>query len=204
MEGTGAVSIRDLIRNALRMRPNRIVVGECRDGAALDMLQAMNTGHDGSMTTTHANTPRECVARIETLCMMSGMDLPVRVIREQLSSAVNLIVQISRLPDGSRKVMSITEVAGMQGDVVTLSEIFKFKESGFDAKGKIEGDFFATGHIPKFMERLAAKGVEIPREIFSNDPNVTRQGLGAGVAPAAGPAKRPMPPPPGPVKKVGS
>jgi septum site-determining protein MinD len=132
MEGTNAISIRDLIKNSLRMRPDRIIVGECRDGAALDMLQAMNTGHDGSMTTTHANSPRECVARLETLCMMSGMDLPVRAIREQISGAVNLIVQISRLSDGSRKILSITEVAGMQGDVVTLAEIFRFKETGYD------------------------------------------------------------------------
>src|SRR5262249_50815555 len=124
MEGTGAVSIRDLVKNSLRMRPNRIIVGETRDGAALDMLQAMNTGHDGSMTTTHANSPRECIARLETLCLMAGMDLPVRAIREQVSSAVQLIVQISRLSDGSRKIISISEVVGMQGETVTMQEIF--------------------------------------------------------------------------------
>lgn len=169
MEGSNAVTIRDLIKNALRMRPDRIIVGECRDGAALDMLQAMNTGHDGSMTTTHANSPRECLARLETLCMMSGMDLPVRAIREQISGAVNLIVQISRLSDGSRKILSITEVAGMQGEVVTLAEIFRFKETGYDKNRKIQGTFQATGTIPSFIQKLSDKGVVIPREIFANE-----------------------------------
>ena len=169
MEGTGAVTIRDLVKNALRMRPDRIVVGETRDGAALDMLQAMNTGHDGSMTTTHANSPRECVARLETLCLMSGMDLPLRAIREQVASAVNLIVQISRLSDGSRRVTSITEVCGMQGETVTLQEIFRFKETGFDKNRKIIGQYQAMGMIPTFIEKLEQKGVVIPREIFSNE-----------------------------------
>lgn len=184
MEGTNAVTIRDLIKNALRMRPDRIVVGECRDGAALDMLQAMNTGHDGSMTTTHANSPKECVARLETLCMMAGMDLPVRAIREQIASAVHLIVQQSRLSDGSRKVISITEVSGIQGDVVTLAEIFKFKETGYDKNRRILGSYQATGVVPSFIQKLADKGVHIPREIFSNDvaPN-------APTAPAATTAK---------------
>lgn len=170
MEGAHSVTIRDLIKNALRMRPDRIIVGECRDGAALDMLQAMNTGHDGSMTTTHANSPRECIARLETLCLMSGMDLPIRAIREQISGAVNLIVQISRLSDGSRKILSITEVAGMQGDIVTLAEIFRFKETGYDKNRKIQGVFQATGTIPSFIQKLSDKGVVIPREIFANDP----------------------------------
>ena len=170
MEGTGAVTIRDLVRNALRMRPDRIVVGETRDGAALDMLQAMNTGHDGSMTTTHSNSPRECIGRLETLCLMSGMDLPLKSIREQISSAVNLIVQISRLSDGSRKITSITEVCGMQGETVTLQEIFRFKETGFDKNRKIIGAFQAMGMIPTFIEKLEQKGVVIPREIFSNEP----------------------------------
>lgn len=181
MEGSGAITIRDLVRNALRMRPDRIVVGETRDGAALDMLQAMNTGHDGSMTTTHANSPRECIARLETLCMMSGMDLPVRSIREQISSAVHLIVQISRLSDGSRKILSITEVCGMQGDTVTLQEIFRFKETGFDKNRRIIGQFQAMGMIPTFIEKLEAKGVVIPREIFSNE------------APKANPVAKPHP-----------
>jgi len=169
MEGTGAISIRDLVKNALRMRPDRIVVGETRDGAALDMLQAMNTGHDGSMTTTHANSPRECIARLETLCMMSGMELPVRAIREQISTAVHLIVQISRLSDGSRRVTSITEVCGMQGDTVTLQEIFRFKETGFDKNRRILGQFQAMGMIPTFIEKLEQKGVIISRDIFSNE-----------------------------------
>lgn len=170
MEGTGDVTIRDLVKNSLRMRPNRIIVGETRDGAALDMLQAMNTGHDGSMTTTHANSPRECIARLETLCLMAGMDLPVRAIREQIASAVQLIVQISRLSDGTRKVTSISEVVGMQGDTVTMQEIFRFKETGYDKNRKIVGTFQAMGLIPTFIEKLEQKGVIIPRNIFSNDP----------------------------------
>src|SRR5207253_10447347 len=145
-------TIRDLVKNALRMRPDRIVVGETRDGAALDMLQAMNTGHDGSMTTTHANSPRECLARLETLCLMSGMDLPIRAIREQISGAVNLIVQISRLSDGSRKVLSITEVSGLQGEVVTLAEIFRFKETGYDKNRRIQGAFQSTVVVPSFIQ----------------------------------------------------
>jgi Flp pilus assembly protein, ATPase CpaF len=202
MEGSNAVTIRDLIKNALRMRPDRIIVGECRDGAALDMLQAMNTGHDGSMTTTHANSPRECLARLETLCMMSGMELPMRAIREQISGAVNLIVQISRLSDGSRKILSVTEVAGMQGDIITLAEIFRFKETGYDKNRRIQGVFQATGTIPSFIQKMADKGVVIPREIFANDP-------AAGNPPPA--AAKPSAPAPGipkmpgvaPVKKSG-
>jgi len=181
MEGTGAISIRDLIKNALRMRPDRIIVGETRDGAALDMLQAMNTGHDGSMTTTHANSPRECIARLETLCMMSGMELPVRAIREQIASAVNLIVQISRLSDGSRKIMSITEVVGMQGEVVSLQEVFRFKETGYDKNRKIQGQFQAMGLIPSFIEKFEQKGVIVPRDIFTNNPGSSPQTQGASI-----------------------
>ena len=166
MEGSHAIHIRDLIKNALRMRPDRIVVGECRDGAALDMLQAMNTGHDGSMTTTHANNAKECVSRLETLCMMAGMDLPAKAIREQIASAVHLIVQVSRLSDGSRKVLSITEVDGIQGDAVTLAPIFIFKETGYDAKKKILGNFQPTGYVPKIIQKLAAKSVIVPKELF--------------------------------------
>lgn len=198
MEGTGAVTIRDLIKNALRMRPNRIVVGETRDGAALDMLQAMNTGHDGSMTTTHANSPRECIGRLETLVMMAGMELPVRAIREQISSAVNLIVQISRLSDGSRKIISITEVCGMQGETVTLQEIFRFKETGFDKNRRIIGQFQAMGMIPTFIEKLEAKGVNIPRDIFSNEPPKQAP------APAAAPKIATMPAPMPTMKKTGT
>ncbi len=166
LEGTGEVSIRDLIRNSLRMRPDRIVVGECRDGAALDMLAAMNTGHDGSMTTVHANTPREAVSRLETLCLMAGMELPAKAIREQVAGAVDLIIQISRLSDGSRKLMSITEVVGMQGETVTLQEIFRYKEEGFDKNRKVIGQFQALGLIPTFIETFEQKGVSIPRGLF--------------------------------------
>jgi septum site-determining protein MinD len=186
LEGSGAITIRDLIKNALRMRPDRIIVGETRDGAALDMLQAMNTGHDGSMTTTHANSPRECIARLETLCMMAGMDLPVRAIREQIASAVNLIVQVSRLSDGSRKVMSITEVVGMQGDVVSLQEVFRFKETGYDKNRKIQGHFQAMGLIPSFIERFEQKGVVVPRDIFTNNPTSTT-GASSNQSPAVKP-----------------
>ncbi len=172
LEGTGAVTIRDLVRNSLRMRPDRIIVGECRGGEALDMLQAMNTGHDGSMTTVHANNPTEAVGRVETLCMMAGMDLPAPALRKQIASAVNLIVQISRLSDGSRKVKSITEVVGMSGENVTLTEIFKFKEEGFDKNRKIVGSFQALGRIPTFIEEFERRGIKIPRTLFtgSNAP----------------------------------
>ena len=166
-EGEGAVTIRDLIRNCLRMRPDRIVVGECRDGAALDMLSAMNTGHDGSLTTVHANSAREAVARLETLCLMAGMDLPAKAIREQIAGAVDLFVQISRFGDGSRRVKSITEVAGMQGEVVTLQEVFAFKEEGFTKTGKIIGQFQASGIIPSFIEKFEQRGLKIPRDLFT-------------------------------------
>jgi septum site-determining protein MinD len=167
IEGKGEVSIRELVRNTLRMRPDRIVVGECRAGEALDMLQAMNTGHDGSMTTVHSNSPRDCIARLETLVMMAGMDLPAKAIREQIASAVNLVVQQSRLSDGSRKVTSITEIVGMQGDVVTMQEIFAFKRTGMDKNRKVIGKFVATGFIPKFIDELEQQGIKIPRGIFS-------------------------------------
>lgn len=167
MEGEGAVTIRDLVRNTLRMRPDRIVVGECRGGEALDMLSAMNTGHDGSLTTVHSNSPREAVSRLETLCMMAGMDLPAKALREQIAGAVDLFIQISRLSDGSRKITSITEVVGMQGDVVTLQEIYRFKEEGFDKNRKIVGNFQATGFIPTFIEEFERKGIKVPRTLFT-------------------------------------
>jgi pilus assembly protein CpaF len=169
MEGAGAVTIRDLVKNSLRMRPDRIVVGECRDGAALDMLSAMSTGHDGSMTTVHANNPKEAIGRLETLCMMAGMDLPARAIREQIVGAVNLIVQIQRLSDGTRKLISISEVQGLQGEVVTQQEVFRFVEKGFDKNRKIIGQFQATGLIPKFIEKFEKRGLIIPKSLFSND-----------------------------------
>ena len=173
MEGTGEVTIRDLIRNSLRMRPDRIIVGECRDGAALDMLSAMNTGHDGSMTTVHANNPREAVARLETLCLMAGMDLPIKAIREQVAGAVNLIIQIGRLSDGTRKVRSVTEVIGLQADTVTLQEIFRFKEEGFDKNRKIIGQFQAMGRIPTFIEKFENRGLKIPRSLFTTSSSAS-------------------------------
>jgi pilus assembly protein CpaF len=160
MEGRGEYSIRDLVKNALRMRPDRIIVGECRSGEALDMLQAMNTGHEGSMTTTHANTPREAVARIETLALMSGLDLPARAIREQIAAAVHVVVQQSRLADGSRKVMSITEVIGIDehGEVET-AEIFGFFRTGTGNGGKVIGDYRASGYLPSFLEDFITMGL---------------------------------------------
>lgn len=178
MEGTGEVSIRDLVKNCLRMRPDRIIVGECRDGAALDMVSAMSTGHDGSMTTVHANNPREAVARLETLCMMAGMELPAKALREQISGAVNLIIQISRLNDGSRKIMHITEVLGMQGDTITLQEIFRFKEEGFDKNRKIIGQFQSMGLIPSFIEKFEQKGIKIPRNLFTTNDNAVAKPVG--------------------------
>lgn len=191
MEGTGEVSIRDLVRNSLRMRPDRIVVGECRDGAALDMLSAMNTGHDGSMTTVHANNAREAVARLETLCLMAGMDLPAKSIRDQIAGAVHLFVQIGRLSDGSRKIKSITEVAGIQGDVVTLTEIFRFKEEGFDKNRKIVGRFQATGMIPTFIEKFERRGVTIPRKMFSTNPDQGSKPSAGGGASSPTPMRKP-------------
>ncbi len=165
-EGHGVVTIRDLVRNSLRMRPDRIVVGECRGGEALDMLQAMNTGHDGSLTTVHANSPRDALSRIETLVLMAGMDLPIKVVRQQIASAVDLIVQQSRLKDGSRKVTAITEVAGMEGDTVVLTDVFKFDQSGVGEGGKIIGQLKPTGIRPLFMPRLEAAGIKLGPEVF--------------------------------------
>jgi pilus assembly protein CpaF len=169
LEGTGAVTIRDLVRNSLRMRPDRIVVGECRAGEALDMLQAMNTGHDGSMTTLHANSPRDALARMETLVLMAGMDLPIRAIREQIASAVNIIMQQSRFSDGSRRVTSISEVTGIDGDQIQIQEIFYFKQSGFDAKGKVQGRHVPTGYIPRFYEQLRQRGLPADLTIFRSE-----------------------------------
>lgn len=166
IEGKGAITMRDLVRNSLRMRPDRIVVGEVRSGEALDMLQAMNTGHDGSLTTGHANSPRDMLSRLETMVLMAGMDLPVRAIREQIASAVDLILQQSRLQDGSRKITHLTEVQSMEGDVVTLQDIFVFEASGKDAQGKITGRFKPTGIRPKFLEKLATNGFTIANEVF--------------------------------------
>lgn len=166
VEGKGEVTIRDLVKNSLRMRPDRIIVGEVRSGEALDMLQAMNTGHDGSLTTGHANTPRDMLSRIETMVLMSGMNLPIKAIRDQVSSAVDLIVQQSRLMDGSRKITHITEVQGMEGDIIILQDIFKFEQKGVDNKGKVKGDFVYTGIMPRFVQKLKEKGTNISQEIF--------------------------------------
>lgn len=167
IEGKGAITIRDLVRNSLRMRPERIVVGEVRSGEALDMLQAMNTGHDGSLTTGHANTPRDMLARLETMVLMAGMDLPVRAIREQISSAIDLIIQQTRLRDGSRRITHITEVQGMEGEVVILQDLFTYRQAGVDEEGKIKGTFQSTGIRPKFIERLESSGISLPPNIFS-------------------------------------
>lgn len=167
IEGKGAITIRDLVRNSLRMRPERIVVGEVRSGEALDMLQAMNTGHDGSLTTGHANTPRDMLARLETMVLMAGMDLPVRAIREQISSAVDLIIQQSRLRDGSRKITHITEVQGMEGEVIILQDLFTFRQTGVTEKGKIIGPSLSTGIRPKFVQQLETSGIRLPPDIFS-------------------------------------
>ena len=165
IEGRGEITIRDLVINSLRMRPERIIVGECRGGETLDMLQAMNTGHDGSMTTAHSNSPRDTLARIETMCLMAGMDLPIRAIREQMSSAVDLIVHQSRMRDGTRKVTHVTEVSGMEGDVITMTDLFVFEQTAIE-NGKVIGRLRPTGLRPKFMDKLEAAGIHLPPSIF--------------------------------------
>lgn len=169
IEGSGQITIRDLVKNALRMRPDRIIVGEVRSGEALDMLQAMNTGHDGSLTTAHANTPRDALSRLETMVLMAGFEMPVRAIREQISSAIELILQQSRLKDGSRKITYITEVQHMEGDVITTQDLFRFEQTGMDADGKLTGHFVSTGMQPGFMEKFQTNGVELPDDFFMPD-----------------------------------
>ena len=166
IEGEGEVTMRDLVRNALRMRPDRIIVGECRTGEALDMLQAMNTGHDGSMTTAHANSARDALSRLETMVLMSGMELPLRAIRSQIASAVDIIVQIARLRDGSRKIINIAEVTGMEGDIITLQDSFYFENHGLDQDGRITGAFLTSGLRPLCTEKLAMNGVTLPPDLF--------------------------------------
>jgi pilus assembly protein CpaF len=169
LEGKGAITIRDLVKNCLRMRPERIVVGECRSGEALDMLQAMNTGHDGSLTTLHANTPRDALARMETLVLMAGMDLPVKAIREQIASAVHMIIQQTRFNDGTRKIAYITEISGMEVDIITLQDIFYFKQEGFTEEGRVRGRYVATGFVPKFYDELQRRGVPVNMGIFREE-----------------------------------
>ena len=166
IEGEGEVTMRDLVRNALRMRPDRIIVGECRTGEALAMLQAMNTGHDGSMTTAHANSARDALSRLETMVLMSGMELPLRAIRSQIASAVDIIVQIARLRDGSRKIINIAEVTGMEGDIITLQDLFYFENHGVDQDGRITGAFLTSGLRPLCTEKLAMNGVTLPPDLF--------------------------------------
>ena len=196
LEGDGAIDIRCLVKQTLRMRPDRIVVGECRGGETLDMLQAMGTGHDGSMTTVHSNNPRECIGRLETLVQYAGTSISPRAIKEMIANAVHMIIQQSRLDDGSRRVMYITEIGGMQGDTVILQDIFLFIQKEIDKNGKIIGEFQATGFIPKFIEVLERKGYNVPRGIFSNRPPqaapatapATPSAASSGVNPAAKPA----------------
>jgi pilus assembly protein CpaF len=167
LEGKGAVTQRDLVRNALRMRPDRIIVGEVRGGEAFDMLQAMNTGHDGSMTTIHANTPRDALSRIEQMIGMTGFDLPTKSMRAQIASALHVVVQLERMSDGKRRLVGIQEITGMEGDVVSMQEIFHFKRTGLDADGRILGNFEATGIRPKFAQRLESWGIQLPADIFT-------------------------------------
>ncbi|GAC1602100.1 MAG: hypothetical protein NVS4B10_14200 [Myxococcales bacterium] len=166
IEGKGQITIRDLVRNSLRMRPDRIVIGECRGGEALDMLQAMNTGHDGSLTTLHANSPRDALSRLETMVLMSGMDLPIRAIREQVANAIHLVVQQTRFADGSRRISAISEIAGMEDDAIAVHDVFAFKQDGFDAEGRVQGRFLATGFVPRFYQELEKRGIPVDLGIF--------------------------------------
>jgi pilus assembly protein CpaF len=166
IEGTGAITIRDLVRNALRMRPDRIVVGEVRGDEVIDMLQAMNTGHDGSMTTIHANSPRDALGRIENMIGMSGIELPLKAVRANVAAAVDLIVQVSRMSDGKRRMLSVSEIVGMEGDVITMQEVFKFNRQGTDKDGRIIGRYQATGIRSKFADRFRQWGYELPASLF--------------------------------------
>lgn len=168
LEGNGAITIRDLVKNALRMRPDRIIVGEVRAGEALDMLQAMNTGHDGSLTTAHANTPRDVLSRLETMVLMAGMELPVRAVRTQVASAIDLIIQQSRIRDGSRKITYITEVQGMEGDTIILQDLFRYVQDSIDEKGKSVGHYESMGLMPNFMDKFQMNGIDLPRNFFTS------------------------------------
>jgi len=166
IEGKGEVTQRDLVKNALRMRPDRIVIGEVRGGEAIDMLQAMNTGHDGSLTTIHANTPRDALARLETMIQMTGMRLSDKAMRQQIASAVNMVIQVARLSDGTRRITSISELPGMEGDTITMQEVFKYERQGVDKDGRVLGRFRPTGVRPRFAERLKVYGLQLPRSFF--------------------------------------
>jgi len=166
LEGKGEVTQRDLVRNCLRMRPDRILVGEVRGPEAFDMMQAMNTGHEGSLTTIHSNSPRDALARVENMILMAGLDLPLRAIREQMVSALQVVVQIARMPDGSRKIITVAEITGMEGQVVTMQDIYRFEQRGIDTEGRIVGDFRPTGIRPQFVERFALAGIELPQDVF--------------------------------------
>ena len=166
IEGEGEINMRDLVRNALRMRPDRIIVGEVRTGEALDMLQAMNTGHDGSMTTAHANSARDLLSRLETMVLMSGMELPLRAIRSQIASAVDIVVQIARLRDGSRKIINISEITGMEGDIITMQDLFRFEQQGIDSDGRLRGEFVSEGLRPLCSEKLELNGIHLPMDLF--------------------------------------
>jgi len=174
LEGKGEITQRDLVRNSLRMRPDRIVVGEVRGAEVLDMLQAMNTGHDGSLSTIHANSPRDALARLETLVAMSGLSIPHEAVRKQISSAINVIIQVARLGDGSRKLISLQEITGMEGNVVTMQELFKFEQTGVTESGAVKGRFTSSGIRPKFAEKFAALGIELPQALFDPPCNVRR------------------------------
>jgi pilus assembly protein CpaF len=167
IEGKGAIKQRQLVINALRMRPDRIVVGEVRGEEAVDMLQAMNTGHEGSLTTVHANSPRDALSRIETMASMANLNLPEKAARQQIASAINLVVQVSRMPDGTRKITSIAEITGMEGPIITMQDLFIFERQGFDENGRVKGKFKPTGIRPKFSEKLAAAGIRLPLDMFS-------------------------------------
>ena len=205
VEGKGAITIQDLVKNCLRMRPDRIVVGECRGGEALDMLQAMNTGHEGSLTTIHANTPRDGLSRLEAMCMQTGADLPIFAIREMISSAVNMIVQLSRFSDGSRKVTYITEMHGQKNNEIQSTDLFRYVQTGVDENGKVQGVFAPTGNLPTFFEDFAAKGQPVPEEVFTKgavpldengepDLNAVKRMKAAQQEAAAAPQTPPAPP----------
>jgi pilus assembly protein CpaF len=169
IEGRGEVTARDLVRNSLRMRPDRIIVGEVRSQEAVDMLQAMNTGHDGSLTTIHANSPRNALMRLETIVSMAGLNIPNEAIRKYISSAIDVVIHLARLMDGTRKVMSVDEITGMEGDVVTMQEIFAFEQTGIDNKGQVRGRYIARGVLPRFIEKFKVKNIPVPYELFDEN-----------------------------------